>query len=121
MNQVMLVGRLVYDPELKTTKNGTNYLPIRIAVSRNDKERTTDFFNCKAWNKTAEFIVKYFKKGDPIVIAGKMMPESYEKQDGTKVSEIVVVINEASFTPNKPMTMQVPAEPPRDAGLPFEL
>ena len=49
MNQVSLVGRLVYEPELKQTNNGKNYLSTRIAVSRNDKNRTTDFINIRAW------------------------------------------------------------------------
>ena len=88
MNSVNLVGRMVYEPELKTTQSGTNYLPLRLAVSRNDKDKTTDFFSAKAWGKTAEFISKYFHKGDPIAVTGKLQVDSYEKQDGTKVSEV---------------------------------
>ena len=70
MNSVNVTGRLVYDPELKTTQSGTNFVSTRIAVSRNDKDKTTDFINIKAWKGTAEFITKYFRKGDPIEVSG---------------------------------------------------
>ena len=97
MNQVNVTGRLVYDPELKTTQSGTSVLSTRIAVSRNDKDKTTDFINIKAWKGTAEFISKYFHKGDPVEITGKLQTESYEKQDGTKVSDVYILVNEVGF------------------------
>lgn len=122
MNLVSLVGRLVYEPETKQTSNGKTYLPMRIAVSRNDKDKTFDFLNCRAWNQTAEFISKYFHKGDPIEVSGKLRCESYEKQDGTKVTETYVLVSEVSFVPAKPKTEQnAQTEPPKDVGLPFEL
>lgn len=97
MNQVNVTGRLVYEPELKTTQSGTSVLSTRIAVSRNDKDKTTDFFNIKAWKGTAEFISKYFHKGDPIEVSGRLQTESYEKQDGTKVNEVVIVAYDVGF------------------------
>ena len=97
MNQVNVTGRLVYDPELKTTQSGTSVLSTRIAVSRNDKDKTTDFFNLKAWKSSAEFISKYFHKGDPIEVSGRLQTESYEKQDGTKVNEVVIVAYDVGF------------------------
>lgn len=97
MNSVILIGRMVFEPEVKTTKNGTAFTSLRLAVDRRDKDRTTDFINCKAWGKTAEFIGKYFHKGDPIEIQGRLQNEAYEKTDGTKVNDTVVMIYEAGF------------------------
>ena len=124
MNQVILSGRLVYEPECKTTNNGKVYLSTRLAVGRNDKAKTTDFFTCRAWESTAKFIQSYFHKGDPIDIIGKLMTESYEKQDGTKVNETYVLVSSVEFTlqkNTKPATSQseLPAEP--TGNLPFEL
>ena len=124
MNNVTLVGRMVYEPEIKTTKNGTNYLPMRIAVSRNDKEKTTDFISARAWGKTAEFISKYFKKGDPIEIIGKLQVDNYEKSDGTKASETYILVSEAGFViqrSNKTEQHQAPVKEEGNAGLPFEI
>lgn len=122
MNQVLLVGRMVFEPEVKQTKNGTSYLPVKIAVDRRDKEKTTDFIPCRAWSKTAEFIGKYFHKGDPIEIVGRLQTESYEKQDGTKVNETVVVIFDVNFVPRSAASReQTREEPPKESGLPFEV
>lgn len=123
MNICAFIGRMVYDPELKQTKNGNSYLPIRIAIDRRDKEKTTDFISCRAWGKTAEFIFKYFHKGDPIEIIGRLQSESYEKQDGTKVSEMVVIISEANFVPKPSQKADSKkAEPEEEDGeLPFEV
>ena len=123
MNICAFIGRMVYDPELKQTKNGNSYLPVRIAIDRRDKEKNTDFISCRAWGKTAEFIFKYFHKGDPIEIIGRLQSESYEKQDGTKVSEMVVIISEANFVPKPSQKADSKkAEPEEEDGeLPFEV
>lgn len=101
MNNVSLVGRLVYEPEIKTTDSGTALLPLRVAVNRGDKDKTVDFISCQAWQTTAEFIAKYFHKGDPIAVCGKLQTRSYEKSDGTKVNETYVNIREVAFVPGK--------------------
>lgn len=128
MNNISISGRFVYEPELKTTKNGTNYVKTRIAANRNDKNKTVDFFGVQAWNKTAEFIVNYFHKGDPIEITGKLQTDTYDKQDGTKVSEVYIFITEVGFTMSKkegapaPEPKPQPKEPDYSgAGLPFEI
>lgn len=128
MNSTNLTGRLVYEPELKRTQSGTAYTSNRIAVSRNDKNKTTDFFNIKAWNGSAEFMTKYFHKGDPIEITGKLQTESYEKKDGTKVNEVVIFVTEIGFTLSKNEKAAAPSEPVRtapveidDADLPFQI
>ena len=123
MNICAFIGRMVYDPELKQTKNGNSYLPVRIAIDRRDKDKNTDFISCRAWGKTAEFIFKYFHKGDPIEILGRLQSESYEKQDGTKVSEMIVIISEANFVPKPSQKADSKkAEPEEEDGeLPFEV
>lgn len=123
MNQVLLVGRMVFDPEMKQTNNGTSYVPVRVAIDRRDKEKTTDFISCRAWGKTAEFISKYFRKGDPIEIIGRLQSESYEKQDGTKVSGMIVIIDNVNFVPKPSQKADSKkAEPEEEDGeLPFEV
>lgn len=122
MNIVCIVGRMVYEPELKTSKNGNSYLPVRIAVPRNDKDKNTDFISGRAWGKTGEFLAKYFHKGDPIAITGSLRSENYEKADGTKVNEMVVVISEANFVPKSyGQTDQKPEALDKESDVPFEL
>jgi len=127
MNSINLSGRLVYEPEIKKTQNGTAFISNRIAVSRNDKNKTTDFFNVRIWDKTADFVVKYFHKGDPIEISGKLQNDNYEKQDGTKVNDVVIFVNEVNFTLSKasataPAPVQAPAPAQAEPSeLPFEI
>ena len=81
LNIVALMGRLVYDPELKTTQNGTNVCSFRIAVDRSfarqGEERKADFIDIVAWRQTAEFVCKYFQKGSVIAIEGSLQTTSY--------------------------------------------
>lgn len=97
MNTVIVTGRFVYKPENRPTDKGISFVSTRIAVSRNDKNRTTDFFNLKAWNSTAKFICDYFDKGDPIEVRGRLETSSYTKQDGTKTTETYILADEVSF------------------------
>ena len=98
MNTVVISGRFVYEPELRQTTNGTSYIYTRIAVSRNDKNRTTDFFNVKAWNSTAKFIGQYFQKGDPIEIRGRLETSERTDSEGRKSTEVYILVDEVSFT-----------------------
>ena len=124
MNNITLSGRLVYEVEVKATKDGNSFLSTRIAVNRNDPNKTTDFFNIKAWGSTAEFIGKYFKKGDPIMLVGELRTESYTKQDGTKVDGVFVLASKVEFVPRATRSGESgeAAEPKADSeGLPFEI
>lgn len=94
MNQVSLVGRLTIDPELKYTQNNKANTRIIIAVKR-DKENS-DFINCTAWNKTAELIAGYFKKGDMIAVTGNIKTGNYEKE-GKKIYTTEIWINGITF------------------------
>ena len=97
MNTVVISGRFVYEPELRQTNNGTSYISTRIAVSRNDKNRTTDFFNIKIWNSTAKFVSQYFHKGDPIEIRGRLETSERTDSEGRKSTEVYILVDETSF------------------------
>ena len=106
LNTTILMGRLTADPELRNTPNGVPVLNFSVAVDRDYKvegQAPTDFIRCVAWRQTAEFIGKYFKKGQMIAIEGSLQTGSYEK-DGINVSTIEVSVNAAHFCGNKPTT-----------------
>lgn len=87
MNNVSLIGRLVADPELKHTQSGTAYCNFRIAVDRRVKageEKQADFITIVAWQQRAEFVSKYFAKGNRIALTGSIRTGSYTAQDGSK-------------------------------------
>ena len=102
LNKCILMGRLTKDPELRHTNNQKAVTTFTIAVDTGYGEnKKTDFINCVAWEKTAEFIEKYFEKGRMIVVAGRISTRSYEGQDGRKNFVTEVVVNEAYFGDSK--------------------
>lgn len=105
INNVTLLGRLTAAPELKKTNSGTSVASICIAVDRRFKgangEKETDFINCVAWKGTAEFICKYFAKGEPIAITGEIQTRNYTDRDGNKRTAVEVLINQAAFCGGK--------------------
>lgn len=106
MNSVNLIGRLVADPELKTTQSGLEVTSFRIAVDRayakSSEERKADFIDIVAWRKTAVFVCQYFVKGEPIVVKGSLQQRSYEAKDGTKRYVTEVVAENVEFVPSNP-------------------
>lgn len=102
INKAILMGRLTRDPELRYTGNGTPVCSFSIAINSGSGEnQTTDFINCVAWNKTAEFVNKYFSKGRMIVVIGRIQSRSWEGQDGKKNYATEVVVAEVSFGGSK--------------------
>lgn len=104
INSVVLMGRLTADPELKTTSSGTNYCRFSVAVERpfkNGDEKITDFVNCVAWRQTAEFVSRYFTKGQMIAVEGSIQTGSYTNKDGIKVYTTDILVNSVSFTGDK--------------------
>lgn len=101
INQVVLVGRLTKDPELRYTPNGIATSTFTIAVNRaftnQQGEREADFINCVVWRKSAENLANYQKKGNLIGITGRIQTRSYEGQDGKRVYVTEVVCEEISF------------------------
>ena len=102
LNRVILMGRLVSDPELKTTPNGVSVTSFRIAVDRNyvksGEERKADFIDIVAWRGQAEFICKYFGKGSMIAVEGQLQTRTYQAKDGTNRYVVEVVVDNVSFT-----------------------
>ncbi len=103
-NLVVLTGRLTADPELKTTPNGISVVSFSIAVARRyraGEEAQTDFINLVAWRQTAEFISKYFKKGNMIGIEGSIQTRRYTDKNGNNRTAFEVVVNNAQFVESK--------------------
>lgn len=100
INRVVLVGRLVADPELRYTPNGIASCKFRVAVNRpfkNEGEQQADFITCVAWRKQAENLANFMKKGSLIAIEGKIQTGSYEGQDGKRVYTTDVVADSVQF------------------------
>ena len=95
MNKVILLGRLCADPELKTTPGGKSVTNISVAVK--DYSQNTHFIDVVAWENTAEFICKYFKKGKPIVIDGAITTRNFEDRQGNKRKAVEVLANKVEF------------------------
>lgn len=101
MNKVELIGRLTKDAELRYTQSNKAVASFSIAVNKRiNGENTADFINCVAWSTTAEFISKYFKKGQAIALVGRLQNRSYEDDKGKHyITEVVV--EETEFVGNK--------------------
>lgn len=101
INTVALMGRLTADPELKHTPNGVAVVSFCIAVNRKFKDQQADFINCVAWRQTAEFICKYFGKGQMIALKGSIQTRNYTDRDGNKRNATEVLVENASFCESK--------------------
>lgn len=100
MNKVILKGRLTATPELKTTATDIYVTDFSVAVNRRFNKEQTDFINCQAWRQTAEFITKYFTKGQEILVVGELHIEKWDKDGETRYSTRVVV-DEVDFCGSK--------------------
>ena len=99
-NSVRLEGRLTFDPELRSTSNGTAVVSFQIAVNRpyqKDKETQADYIDCQAWRTTAEFITKHFRKGSAIAIEGSLQTQNFTDKDGNKRKSVTVVVSDCGF------------------------
>jgi single-strand DNA-binding protein len=105
MNKILLIGRLVKDPELRYTQGGTGVASFTLAVNRRfanqNGEREADFINCVAWNKTAEFVANYFKKGQEMALEGRLQVRSYDGNDGQRKWVTEVVTEQVEFVGGK--------------------
>ena len=104
-NKAILIGRLTADPELKQTGSGTYVVNFQIAVDRRfksqDGERKADFITIVCWRQQAEFVAKYFHKGDPIGIDGSIQTRNYEDRQGNKRTAVEVVADNVFFVGGK--------------------
>ena len=122
INTVALTGRITFEPELKTTPSGVSVIRFQVAVDRNyqaqGQERQADFIDCLAWRQTAEFISRYFHRGDMIGIEGSIQTSNFTDKDGNKRKSVDVVANNVSFCGSKQQSNAKPnlnvAPPPAD-------
>lgn len=125
MNKVILMGNFGRDPEIKysTGENASAVARWSLAVSRRFKNAEgnydTDWINCVAFGKTAEFIEKYFKQGSKAVVAGRIQTGSYTNKDGNKVYTTDVVVEEIDFAGAKGETTEAASgfKPKKDEGF----
>ncbi len=100
MNVAILMGRLTADPELKYTISNIPVCSFSLAVDRRVKsgeERQADFINIVAWRQTAEFVSKYFKKGQLIAVEGSIQTRRYQDKNGNNRTAFEVVVNQVHF------------------------
>lgn len=121
-NRVILMGRLVRDPELKTTQSGISMCRFSVAVDRKfakqGEERQADFFDVTVWRQTAEFVCKYFTKGRMIHIEGVLQNNNYTDKDGVKHYSNIVIGENVSFCGDKSGTQGQPDYKPSQAAVP---
>lgn len=106
MNKVILMGRLTRDPEVRYTQtNNTLVASFSLAVNRRftrqGEERQADFINIVAWNKTGEFVSKYFKKGQQVSVVGRLQTRNYDDTEGKKHYITEVVAEEVYFADSR--------------------
>lgn len=105
LNVVAIMGRLVADPELRTTTSGINMARFRIACDRNfarqGEQRQADFLDVVAWRSQADFVCKYFQKGSLIVIDGSIQTRQYQDKNGNNRTAIEIVAQNVSFCGEK--------------------
>ena len=109
LNQIVLMGRLTRDPELRYTQSQTPVASFRIAVDRDfggrdGAERQTDFIDVVAWRQTAEFVSRYFRKGSMIAVQGSIQTRNYEDRNGNKRYAFEIVADNVSFCGSKAET-----------------
>lgn len=98
LNNVSIMGRLGKDPITQYTGNGNAVLSFSIACDKIvNGTKSTDWFDCVAWKHNAEFIAKYFKKGEPIVICGRLQIKEYTTQSGEKRRSVEILVNNVDF------------------------
>jgi single-strand DNA-binding protein len=114
-NRVVLAGNLARDPELRFTQQGVPVANFSIAVNRvRSKSEAVDFFNVSAWRELGERVTNYKKKGDPIVVEGRLQYRTWQTPDGTKRSTVDVVADNVQFL-NRSGDPQQQAEAPASA------
>lgn len=109
MNNICITGRLCAQPELKETGNGISVCSLSVAVDRDYKtngEKITDFIPCVFWRQTAEFVSKYFKKGDMIAIVGSLESRKYKDKNGNDRIVWEVKADKVNFCGGKKETPQ---------------
>ena len=106
LNVAVIMGRLTADPEVRHTTGGVSVTSFTVACERSysnpkDGNRETDFIDCVAWRNTADFIGKYFSKGQMIVVQGEIQTRNYEDKNGSKRKAVELIANNVNFGESK--------------------
>lgn len=131
INRTILIGRLVKDPDLRKTPNGTSVASFTLAVDNRasgNGEKSTSFFQVVAWSNTADFVGQYVKKGYRVGVDGRLQQRSYENNSGQKIQVVEVIADqvqnyqpqEEQFASGQTQATAPVQEPgPNDDDLPF--
>lgn len=127
VNFTIVQGRLVKDPELRTTNSGVSVINFTIAWNKklNDENERSLYIDCEAWRGTADLIGKYFKKGNEIVVEGELYTNTYQNENGENRHQIRLLVNQVHFTFGNNKQEQTekkentPLAPIEDDKLPF--
>ena len=116
INKVILMGRLTADPELKTSANNVSIVQFTVAVNRRyvskeSNERQVDFIDCTAFNRNAEFLSKYFRKGSSIIVFGNIQVDQWKDKEGHNRRTTRVIVDELQFGESKNRDSGVAAIP----------
>lgn len=109
LNNIVIMGRLVKDPEMRTTTSGVEVSTFTVAVDRNYKqngETLTDFINCQAWRQTAVRVNRYFAKGRMIAVQGRLQSRTFEDKNGNKRTAWEVIADNVHFCGDKQQQKQ---------------
>jgi single-strand DNA-binding protein len=117
MNSIILMGRTTSDIELKQTQGGKSVSSFSLAVKRPYTKDITDFINVVAWDKQAELISKYIKKGEQICIRGYLTLRSWTDNNGNKRTTAEVIADEISFVSSANQNAQNPSMPPNPSSF----
>lgn len=104
MNKVVLIGRVTKDIEVRKTNSGKSFTRFTLAVNRRGKDAGANFITCVAWEKTADLLGAYVKKGNQIGICGRIETGKYEDRDGKTVFTTDVIVEEMDFLESKGST-----------------
>ena len=123
LNKAVLMGRLVADTELRATPQGTAVCTFTLAVNRRtrpDEQPQADFIDIVAWGKTAEFVSRYFHKGQLVAVAGRIQTRMWEDKQGNKRKSVEVIAEEVHFAEPKRDRTQAPQGGYTPAGDPMD-
>lgn len=104
MNKIILMGRLVKDPEVSVSASGTSIAKFSIAVDRKFKREgdpSADFFNCVSFKTQAQFVENYLHKGTKVVVTGRIENNNYTNKEGRKVYDVRIMVEEIEFAESK--------------------
>ena len=116
LNKTILMGRLTRDPELRYTQSNIPVVSFTLAVDRGlrnatEGQQTVDYINCVAWRGTAEFVSKWFRKGQLVAVSGRIQSRNYTDKDGNNRTAVEIVADEVFFAENKRETKQEFTQP----------